>query len=225
MVLRSPLHTTSATEESGLYLETLYPVVQAGQIVIPAHTQVQGQVEHDQRPGHVQRTAEFKFRFTTLIFPNNHVVSIDGALQSVPGFKTARTESRDGTLRTVDQTEKVAVPMALGAATGALFGSVRQTGVGTYVGAGLGAGLGLGSVLLTRGNEINLPRGTNIEMVLRSPLMLEAEQAAFNALYVPPPAAAVESKDARTDGDEDQGKKAKTIRSRRSFPRIPWLAD
>ena len=45
-------------------------------MVIPAHTQVQGVVEADKRPGHVNRISEFRFRFTTLIFPNNHVAPI-----------------------------------------------------------------------------------------------------------------------------------------------------
>jgi hypothetical protein len=38
MVLKSPLHTTSGTAGSGLYLETLYPVVQGNRVVIPTHT-------------------------------------------------------------------------------------------------------------------------------------------------------------------------------------------
>src|SRR3981081_4135473 len=80
MVLKSPLHTTSGTAGSGLYLETLFPVAQDNGVVIPARTQVQGVVEFNERPGHVKRTSEFRFRFTTLIFPNNLVVPINGAL-------------------------------------------------------------------------------------------------------------------------------------------------
>lgn len=222
MTLKSPLHTTSGTEGSGLYLETLYPVIQGNQIVIPAHSQVQGEVEINRRPGHLQRVSEFRFRFTSLIFPNNHVAAINAALESIPGSATARTQ-RDGTLRTVDQTEKVVIPSAGGAATGALLGSVQRTGVGTYVGAGLGAGLGLVAVLLHRGDEISLPRGTNIEMVLQSPLVLEAEQAAFNAQYVPPPAPAADTKDARSDADDQQQRNRRRARPRRSFSGLPWF--
>ena len=110
MVLKSPLHTTSGTAGSGLYLETLYPVVQSNGVVIPAHTQVQGVVESDERPGHLKRTSEFRFHFTTLIFPNNLVVPINGVLQSIPGARNIRTRSDDRTLEPVDQTEKVITP-------------------------------------------------------------------------------------------------------------------
>ena len=223
MVLQSPAHTTSGTEGSGLYLATLYPVIQDNQIVIPAHTQVQGVVERDQRPGHIQRNAAFKFRFTTIVFPNNHVESIDGALQSIPGSATTRVQRNDATLQTVDQNEKVATPAAIGAVSGAVLGSVHRTGIGTYVGAGLGAGLGLGSVLLKRGDDINLPRGTNVEMVLEKPLILEPDQAAFNAQYVPPTSDESATKDQRSDSEPHSREKSRRARPLSPFYRLPWL--
>ena len=130
MVLKSPLHTTSGTAGSGLYLETLYPVVQGNGVVIPARTLVQGVVESDERPGHLKRTSEFRFRFTTLIFPNNLVVPINGALQSIPGARNIRTRSNDKTLEPVDQPEKVITPAAASAVGGAIIGSHRGFGIG-----------------------------------------------------------------------------------------------
>src|SRR6476660_4154880 len=188
MVLKSPLHTTSGTAGSGLYLETLYPVVQGNGVVIPARTQVQGVVESDERPGHLKRTSEFRFRFTTLIFPNNLVVPINGALQSIPGARNIRTRSSDRTLEPVDQAEKVITPTAARAVGGAIIGSHRSFGIGLLPGAGLGAALGLGSVLLKRGDEINLPQGSRVEMVLQAPFSLEQAQMAANARYVRPQA-------------------------------------
>jgi type IV secretion system protein VirB10 len=170
MVLKSPLHTTSGTAGSGLYLETLYPIVQGNRVVIPAHTQVQGLVEANKRPGHVNRVAEFRFRFTTMIFPNNYVAPIQGALQSIPGAKNIRTHDKEGTLKPVDQTEKVVTPAAASAVGGAIIG-------------GLGAALGLGAVLLKRGDAISLSPGTSVEMVLQAPLSLEQAQVAENARY------------------------------------------
>jgi hypothetical protein len=132
MVLKSPLHTTSGTAGSGLYLETLFPVVQANGVVIPARTQVQGVVEADERPGHIKRPSEFRFRFTTLIFPNNLVVPINGVLQSIPGAKNIRARSKDGTLVPVDQTEKVITPAAASAVGGAIIGAHRSFGIGVH---------------------------------------------------------------------------------------------
>jgi type IV secretion system protein VirB10 len=186
MVLKSPLHTTSGTAGSGLYLETLYPVVQGNGVVIPARTLAQGVVESDERPGHLKRTSEFRFRFTSLIFPNNLVVPITGALQSIPGARNIRTRADDRTLKPVDQTEKVVTPAAASAVGGAIIGSQRGFGIGLLPGAGLGAALGLGAVLLKRGDEIYLPQGSRVEMVLQAPFNLEQAQIAANARYVRP---------------------------------------
>jgi hypothetical protein len=183
MVLKSPLHTTSGTAGSGLYLETLYPVIEGNRVVIPAHTLVQGVVEADRRPGHVNRVAEFRFRFTTMIFPNNYVAPIQGALQSIPGAKNIRTRDKDGTLKPVDQTEKVVTPAAAGAVSGAIIGANHNFGIGLFPGAGLGAALGLGAVLLKRGDAISLAPGTSVEMVLQAPLSLEQAQVTENARY------------------------------------------
>jgi type IV secretion system protein VirB10 len=183
MVLKSPLHTTSGTARSGLYLETLYPVVQGNGVVIPAHTQVQGVIEANERPGHVNRVSEFRFRFTALIFANNFVAPIDGVLQSIPGARNIRTHDKDGTLQPVDQVEKVVSPAAAGAVGGAIIGARRGFGIGLLPGAGLGAALGLGSVLLKRGDEISLARGTNVEMILQASFSLEPAQVAANARY------------------------------------------
>src|SRR5438270_6429592 len=181
MVLRSPLHTTSGTAGSGIYLETIYPVVQGNQVVIPARTQVQGVVEANRRPGHVDRASEFRFRFTDLIFAGNYVAPIQGVLQSIPGARNIRTRDKEGTLKPVDQAEKVITPTAVGAVGGAIIGSKRGFGIGLLPGAGLGAALGLGGVLLKRGDEINLPQGSKVEMVLQAPFTLEQSQVSANA--------------------------------------------
>jgi len=216
MVLKSPLHTTSGTAGSGLYLETLYPVVQGNGVVIPARTLVQGVVESGERPGHVKRTSEFRFRFTTLVFPNNLVVPIHGALQSIPGARNIRTRSNDRTLEPVEQVEKVITPTAASAVGGAIIGSHRSFGIGLLPGAGLGAALGLGSVLLKRGDEINLPRGTSVEMVLQAPFSLEQSQMAANARYVRPAQALNDPQQAANVDDAAK----RRMRQRATFGRI-----
>jgi hypothetical protein len=143
-------------------------------------------VETDERPGHLKRTSEFRFHFTTLIFPNNLVVPINGVLQSIPGARNIRTHSNDRTLEPVDQAEKVITPVAASAVGGAIIGAHRAFGIGLLPGAGLGAALGLGAVLLKRGDEINLPQGTRVEMVLQAPFSLEQAQVSANTRYVRP---------------------------------------
>ena len=184
-------------------------------MVIPAHTYVQGIVEAEERPGHVKRTAEFQFRFTTMIFSNNFVAPIDGVLQSIPGARNIRTRDKDGTLETVDQSEKVVTPAVIGAVSGATIGSNHNFGVGKFTGAGLGAALGLGSVLLKRGDAITLAPGTQIEMVLQAPLSLEQAQILQNARNAVTSSSFPEMKDP-SPTDERKDQKRKFLNGRRA---------
>jgi hypothetical protein len=170
--LRSPLNTTSAVPESGVYLESAEPVVIADRVVIPAHSLIQGEVEADKRPGHFDRSSHLRVHFTTLILPNNHVATIDGQLQSIPGSGNYRKKGQKGTAATVDQVEKTLPQVGGLAVAGAIIGSVRHFGIGMFPGAGLGTALGLGRVLIRRGDEIWLPEGSRMEVVLNSPISI-----------------------------------------------------
>lgn len=174
-VLRSPLHTTSAVPDSGIYLESLVPIVIDNHVAIPAHSLIQGTVETAKRPGHFDRNSRLRFHFTTLTFTNNQVSTIDAVLQSIPGTDYRTKDSR-GTAGTVDQAEKTLPEISTLAFTGALFGSVRHIGIGGALpGAGLGAALGVGKVLLKRGDAMILHEGTRMEIVLQSPLTVSPQ--------------------------------------------------
>jgi hypothetical protein len=174
-VLSSPLHTTSAVPDSGIYVESLVPIVIDNHVAIPAHSLIQGTVETAKRPGHFDRSSRLRFHFTTLIFPNNQVSTIDALLQSIPGSNYRKKDPR-GTAGTVDQVEKTLPDIGAFAAAGALFGTISRTGIGGLgPGAALGAGVGVGKVLLGRGDPIVLHEGTRMEIVLQAPVTVSQQ--------------------------------------------------
>ena len=170
MKLTSPLHTTSSTPGSGIYLETSFPVIAFGRVAIPEGTRVMGVVESERRPGRVQGRARMRLRFTQLILPNNHVLSIVGDLQSLPGSSDKRTVDKEGTIEPVDQIDADVSTLTVGAGAGSLIGFLTHPAVGAAVGA-----LALGKVLFTRGDELSLPVGTEVEMVLQRSLTMQPE--------------------------------------------------
>lgn len=177
LTLIAPLHTTSATAGSGIYSETAAAVIQNNHVVIPLRAQVQGVVESEKRAGRVKGKSQFLLHFTTLIFPNNYVVPIEGALQSVPGSAHVRTKGERGTIEPVDQIDKDVASITRPALAGGVLGSFHSLGPGTFIGLGAGALAGLGKVLFTRGDEISLPAGTQVEMVLQRPLTIDLQVA------------------------------------------------
>ena len=222
MALKSPLHTTSAVAGSGLYLETVSPVVQENHVAIPVMTQVLGTVDGDKRPGRVQGRAQFHFRFTNLVFANNYVLPIDGALQSLPGNKKVRTQDAEGTIQPVDQIDDDVVTLAKGSVLGFLVGTfrggtIKPTG-NSAIGTGIGAGLALGKVLFTRGDEIQLDSGSLVEMVLEHPVSVELEHVPSNAEFL------LQSRYALPEVNRSPGRSAvKPPKSRLSLLRWLWL--
>jgi hypothetical protein len=172
MKLTSALHTTSATPGAGIYLETSFPVIAEGRVIIPERSRVLGVVEKGRRPGRVKGRAQMRFRFTTLILPDNHVLSIAGNVESLPGSESHRTVDDEGTLEPVDQIDADVYTVAKTTGAGILIGSVSHIGVGVGPGALIGAGIGVAKVLFTRGDAISLPVGTRVEMVLKRPLLV-----------------------------------------------------
>jgi hypothetical protein len=173
MKLTSPLHTTSATSGSGVYLETSSPVIADNRVAIPRKTRVFGLVESDRRPGRTHGRAHLRLRFTQFILPDDRVYEISESLQSLPGSREDRTTD-EGTIEPVDQIDGDVYLVAKSTGVGLLFGSVHHIGIGLGPGAAIGFGLGLAKVLFTRGDPIHLPVGTTIEMVLQHQLVIAA---------------------------------------------------
>lgn len=171
----SPLHTTSATAGSGVYLETSYPVIDKDQVVIPEHTRVRGIIEKERRPGRTKGRARMRIRFTQLILPNNRVYLITGNLQSLPGSSTERSADGAGTLEPVDQIDPDVHTVVGAAIPGALIGALAHGASGAGGGAAIGAAVGIAKVLFERGDSIHLPVGTTVEMVLQRPLTIQRD--------------------------------------------------
>jgi hypothetical protein len=172
MRLKSPINTVSAPVGSGLYLETIADVIQQNRIVIPAKTLVQGVVEQQARPGRVKGRGHLQFHFTTLILPNNYTASIAGSLQSLPGSKLYESVNREGAIQPVDQIDKDAATIVSSVIAGTAIGSLTHGDFRAGRGALIGAGFGLGAVLFKRGDDMHLPEGTAVEMVLDRPFTI-----------------------------------------------------
>ncbi len=179
LVLHNAITTRNARPGDPVYLETLFPIVQENRIVIPAGSYVQGEILEAKRPGKVKGRGEIRVRLTTMIFPNGYTVNFN-AVPTNAG--TGGNESVEDEGKIKGDTDKagdagtVAKTTATGAGIGAIAG---RSAKGAGVGAGVGAAVGLATVLLTRGPELELPRGTTLDVVLDHALYLDADKVQF----------------------------------------------
>lgn len=183
--LTSSLNTKSAQAGDGVYLSSAFPVVVGNRVMIPAGVFVQGVVDRVARAGHLKGKAQLDMHFTSMIFPNGSVVEIPGVVSGLPGAsKQDVKKNGEGTIeqdkdktRNAGKTAEIAIP------TGGTIGSVAGLGTGHPVAGGFeGIGAGLAAVglvsLFTRGADVNIPAGTQVEMVFQRPLILEQENLA-----------------------------------------------
>ena len=150
-----------------------------GHVAIPAGSYVSGEVTESKRPGRVKGRGELMIRLKTLILPNAYMVDLN-ATPSNTGSGGNETTNNEGKI--IGDSNKggdigtVAKTTAAGAGIGAIAG---RSAAGAGIGAGIGAAAGLMAVLLTRGPEAELPRGSTVEVVLDRAILLDADKVQF----------------------------------------------
>jgi hypothetical protein len=180
--LRSAINTKSAKQGDGVYLASTFPVVVGNRVLIPAGVYVQGTVDRVVRAGHVKGNSQLDMHFTSIIFPNGTVVEIPGIVNALPGADKQKVkDDGEGTIeqsgdkgRNAGKVAEIAIP------TGGTVGSIGGLAGGHPIAGGLaGIGAGLAAVglvsLFTRGADVNIASGTQVEMLLQRPLVLEEE--------------------------------------------------
>jgi hypothetical protein len=189
--LENGISTRNAKPGDSVYLRTTFPITQNNRIVIPVGSYLRGSLLNTKRPGKIKGKGEFRMRLDTLIFPNGYTVNLNAAPR----------QADSGGKETMDEEGKVTGPSGKGkdvgtiaetTATGAGIGAIAGRGKGAGIGAGIGAVAGLAAVLLTRGPEAELPRGSTLDVVLERDLPLDASQIQFTDLgqavpVTPPP--------------------------------------
>ena len=180
--LRSAVNTKSAKAGDGIYLASTFPVVVGTRVMIPSGVYVQGVVDRVVRAGHVKGKSQLDMHFTSMIFPNGTVVEIPGMVNSLPGAKKQSVKDNgEGTIEQAGDKGRNAAKVAeIGIPTGGTVGSIGGLQSGHPVEGGLigiGAGLAAAGIvsLFTRGADVDIPNGSQVEMVLQRPLLLEEE--------------------------------------------------
>ena len=180
LVLHNAISTRGTRPGDAVYLETLFPVMVDGKVVIPAGSYVNGEVTQSKRPGRVKGRGELMIKLKTLILPNAYMVNLAAAPNNA-GTGGGETVNSEG--QVIGDTDKGSdagtVIKSTGAATG--IGAIAGGAKGAGIGAGIGAAVGLGAILLTRGPEAELPRGTTLEAVLDRPIFLDADKVHFTS--------------------------------------------
>lgn len=181
LVLQNTINTRSARRGDLLYFETIYPVTVDNRVIIPAGSFVRGSLTEVKRPGRVKGRAQVFVRFDQLTLPNGYTLPLSATVTSAQGRGEEEMGRREGTVVSEGSKGGDVTTVATTGGTGAIVGAATGGGKGAAIGAGAGAAAGLVAVLLTRGKEVELPRGSTFDVVLDRELYLDASMVQFDS--------------------------------------------
>lgn len=130
-----------------------------GRQVLPAGTEIVGHVTSAERSGRVKGRARVAFRFNSLRYGGERY---DIRTEQIARMAEA-TKGEDAT------------KIGVGAGAGAAIGAVLGGGDGAAKGAAIGGMAGTGAVLATRGKEVRLGPGANVNTKLTAPLTIRVK--------------------------------------------------
>ncbi len=181
VVLQNGISTRGAKPGDSVYLQTNFPITQGNRIVVPVGSYLKGELLESKRPGKIKGRGEFRLRLDTLILPNGYTVNLNAAPRSADSGGKETMDS-EGKVTGPGGKGKDAGTIAETTAAGAGIGAIAHGVKGLGIGAGIGAAAGLAAVLLTRGPEAELPRGSTLDIVLERDLSLDGSQIQFTTL-------------------------------------------
>ena len=163
--------TKTAVPGERVYLESVFPILVNGHVVIPPGSYVAGTVTEVKRPGRVKGRGELYVRFDSLTLPNGVTRDFRARMGSLDGRAPETLDKSEGKIKGEGDKGGDAKTIGEGAGIGATVGGLAgaaagHAGMGAGLGAAAGATAGLIGVLLTRGPDAILAKGTTMEMVL-----------------------------------------------------------
>jgi hypothetical protein len=157
--LRSAVASDSSNVEDAVTAVLRQAVVVDGQTVLPAGTAFAGTVTDVERSGRVKGVARVAYRFNAFTYDDERY-----GVSTAPLVHEAETTKKE-------DAKKIAIGAGIGAAIGAIAGG----GDGAAKGAAIGGAGGTGVVLGTRGNEVRLGPGADINTRLTAPITVRVK--------------------------------------------------
>ncbi len=184
LTLLNTLSSKQTTEGDRVYLETLFPVMAEGRIVIPPGSYVAGTVTQIKRPGRIKGRGELYLRFDSLTLPNGTTRDFRARVGGMEGGGNNELDRAEGKIKggggKGEDARDIAQAAQMGTLVGGIAGAVGGRPLtGIAGGAGAGAAAGLAGVLLTRGPDVVLQKGSVVEMVLDRDLRYDEQEVNF----------------------------------------------
>jgi hypothetical protein len=185
--LLNSVSTKHSAEGDRIYLETVFPILVHGRIVIPPGSYVAGTVTQVKKPGRVKGRGELYVRFDSITLPNGVTRDFRARMSAMDGRASEEFDKTEGKVKSEGNkggdARTIGEAAGAGASIGVLAGSASGNyGKGAGIGAAAGATAGLIGVLVSRGPDAVLAKGSSLEMVLDRPLLYNESELNFGQM-------------------------------------------
>jgi hypothetical protein len=177
--LNDNLSTSRNSEGDSFTAVVTHPVLLGERMAIPKGSVVTGSISRILRPGRFKGKAVMYLLFQSISIPGRGNVPIVATLVRIDPEGNGGVHSEGGVKgegSTGPDVGRVLTPGIVGAGIGALGGG----GKGAAIGGGVGTAIGLATVFTTRGKDLEVQRGSTMDISLDRPLAIppEGEDAA-----------------------------------------------
>jgi hypothetical protein len=171
--LNDTLSTKYSKEGDAFKALVMNPVYQGEKIVISKGSVVAGSISRIIRPGRFGANPKMNLLFQSINIPGHGEYQIVADLERVNSDNSG--EHSEGTVKGKGSTGrdigKVLTPTLAGAGIGGIAGG----GKGAGIGVGIGAVVGIATIFSTPGKDLELSRGSTLDILLVKPLSIPAD--------------------------------------------------
>lgn len=179
-VLTSPIDSAIA-KPGDIFNAKLYsPLYVGNDLVLPANTQLEGQITSAEKGGHGGMNGNLNMRLTAAVTPDGQRYPLSAIISTTQPTKEV-VEDKQGNLKGRSTKATVATGVARTAAWtagGTLLGIIfapivaGSVGAGAIAGVATGGAVGLGSNIWRKGKDVRIASGTRVQFSLDQPMSL-----------------------------------------------------
>jgi hypothetical protein len=178
--LNNDLSTRLNSEGDNFTANVIAPLYFADRLVIPKGSIVTGSVSRVIRPGRLKGKAVMNLLFSSIQIPGRGELAIVASLARVDQEGNAGVGT-EGTVRGEGSTGADAARILKPGLAGAGIGGLAGGGRGAAIGSGVGTVIGLATVFSTRGKDLQMRRGSTLDISLDRPLVIPPDSEVHGA--------------------------------------------
>lgn len=125
---------------------------------------VEGHVAASKRAGRISGTSQLSLAFDSITLKDGETIPLSAQVEAVYDVQNAGKVDSEGKVSGRTTRKRDALTVGLGAGIGAAVGAMIGGGAGAGIGAAIGGAAGATTVLATRGEDLDLLAGTELQI-------------------------------------------------------------